>query len=477
VLDEVARSFGVCIDNMSIQHSSPEDFLLFLPDEDTASRIFNGGRLFTGPRFCLLFKRWSRFSHASMSRMSHLVDVQIRGIPEHAWSCSTAEAILDDSCHIVEIHSDTLMKKSLSSFIVQAWCFDFKKLQRQMTLHIIERGLQSNDNGCLSYKISISATMVNPEDTDLGGLHPSPPNDAHRPEDFEDQDIGNIMFPRPPCLGAPSAGRQSVHSRLGPQPPQGRGGVSRAIRELNTPATTTPSETTLGHSMSLDRVQHAAQADFLKLGHLNSLDNGKDAAGGDLLCIPEATVLDPRSADEDILASEHLSILDDGEHAADFLKLGHLNSLDNGKDAAGGDLLCIPEAIVLDPRSTDEDILASEHLRNLDDEELAAGLNCLGIPEASRLDPRWKTNSTLGMAPTVFMSEARGSLNPPRNISPQSMVTGPLELNGLGSPHAPTPVLPLNGPVPGPPEMVSPSVVSPHIFGSLETHNLRSVSP
>jgi hypothetical protein len=448
VLDEVARSFGVCIDNMSIQHSSPEDFLLFLPDEDTASRIFNGGRLFTGPRFCLMFKRWSRFSHASMSRMSHLVDVQIRGIPEHAWSCSTAEAVLNDSCHIVEIHSDTLMKKSLSSFTVRAWCFDFKKLQRQMTLHIIERGLQSNDKGCLSYKISISATMVNPEDTDLGGLHSSPPDDAHQPEDFEDQDIGNSMFPRPPRLGAPSAGRQSVHSRLGPQPPQGRGGVSRANRELNTPATTKDA------------------ADFLKLGHLNSLDNGKDAAGRDLLCIPEATVLDPRSADEDILAPEHLNFLEDEEHAAEFLKLGHLISLDNGKDAAGGNLLCIPEATVLDPRSTDEDILAP-----------AAGLNCLGIPEASRLDPRRKTNSTLGMAPTVCMSEARGSLNPPRNISPQSMVTGPLELIGLGSPHAPTPVLPPTGPVPGSLEMVSPSVVSPHIIGPLETHNFRSVSP
>ena len=108
--------------------------------------------------------------------------------------------------------------------------------------------------------------------------------------------------------------------------------VSRANRELNTPATTKDA------------------ADSLKLGHLNSLDNGKDAAGGDLLCIPEATVLNPRSADEDILAPEHLSILDDGEHVADFLKLGHLISLDNGKDAAGGNLLCIPEATVLDPR-------------------------------------------------------------------------------------------------------------------------------
>jgi hypothetical protein len=67
VLDEVARSFGVSIDKMSIHHSSPEDFLLFLPDEEMASKVFNDGRLFTGPRFCMLFKRWSRFLHASVS--------------------------------------------------------------------------------------------------------------------------------------------------------------------------------------------------------------------------------------------------------------------------------------------------------------------------------------------------------------------------------------------------------------------------
>jgi hypothetical protein len=101
--------------------------------------------------------------------MAHLVDVQICGIPEHAWFRSTVEAILEDSCHIVEVHSDTLLKKELSSFVVQAWCFDFKKLQGQMTLRIIEKGLQSNKRGCLSYNVSVSATLVNTADADLGG--------------------------------------------------------------------------------------------------------------------------------------------------------------------------------------------------------------------------------------------------------------------------------------------------------------------
>lgn len=72
--------------------------------------------------------------------------------------------------HIVEVHSDTLLKKELSSFVVRAWCFDFKKLQRQMTLRIIEKGLQSNERVCLSYNVSVSATLVNTADADLGGV-------------------------------------------------------------------------------------------------------------------------------------------------------------------------------------------------------------------------------------------------------------------------------------------------------------------
>lgn len=37
VLEEVARNFDVNLGDMSIQYTRPEDFLLFLPDEDTAT--------------------------------------------------------------------------------------------------------------------------------------------------------------------------------------------------------------------------------------------------------------------------------------------------------------------------------------------------------------------------------------------------------------------------------------------------------
>jgi hypothetical protein len=57
VLEEVAHSFDVNVQAMSIHHTRPEDFLLLLPDEESASKVFNGGNILRGPLFSLLFKR------------------------------------------------------------------------------------------------------------------------------------------------------------------------------------------------------------------------------------------------------------------------------------------------------------------------------------------------------------------------------------------------------------------------------------
>jgi hypothetical protein len=100
VLEEVAHNFDVHIEAMWIHRVRPEDFLLILPDEETASRVLNDGKAYRGPHFSLKFKRWSRFTHASSTIMSGMVEVEIRGIPEHAWFRSTAENILRDSCWI-----------------------------------------------------------------------------------------------------------------------------------------------------------------------------------------------------------------------------------------------------------------------------------------------------------------------------------------------------------------------------------------
>jgi hypothetical protein len=104
IIEEIAQSFNVNTYNMSIHRAMPEDFLLFLPDEVMVSRVFNGGRIFRGPQFDLVFERWTCYANASAATLPALVDVEIRGIPAHAWSRAIADQLLRDSCIIADLH-------------------------------------------------------------------------------------------------------------------------------------------------------------------------------------------------------------------------------------------------------------------------------------------------------------------------------------------------------------------------------------
>jgi hypothetical protein len=173
IIDEVARSFDVEVGAMSIHQAMPEDFILFLPDERVASRVFNGGRIFRGPQFDLMFKRWTRCANAATTSLPALVNVEIRGIPAHAWSRTTTDHLLRDSCIISELHPATALKPDLLSFVLRAWCLDPRNLHRDMTLIISEPGSAAGEKRCLSYKINLMVTPVEASKKDASPWMPS----------------------------------------------------------------------------------------------------------------------------------------------------------------------------------------------------------------------------------------------------------------------------------------------------------------
>jgi hypothetical protein len=160
VIDEVARHFHVEAGAMSIHQALLEDIILFLSDEDAASRVFNEGRIFRGPQFDLVFKRWTRCANASAATLSTLVNVEIKGIPAHAWSRAAAEHLLRDSCLISKLHLPTVLKTDFSSFGLRTWCVDLKNFHREMILLISESGLAAREKRCLSYKVNLMAIPV-----------------------------------------------------------------------------------------------------------------------------------------------------------------------------------------------------------------------------------------------------------------------------------------------------------------------------
>jgi hypothetical protein len=183
VVTEVARSFQLDGSLLKIHHSMSEDFLLLLPDEETTEWVFDGGKPLHGPWFSLQFKKWTRFVHVTEISLPSLVDIEIRGIPAHAWERSTAEQLLRDSCWIVELHQETLDKQDLSSFQLRVWCSAPNYIPHRMELVIPEPEMPMDGNTpvkrTLSYPIEITAILA-ASPSMVEALPPPPADGSHR---------------------------------------------------------------------------------------------------------------------------------------------------------------------------------------------------------------------------------------------------------------------------------------------------------
>jgi hypothetical protein len=98
VIEEVARSFRTDASVMSILMSVLEDFILVLPDIRVADRVLNNDPPLLRPSFSLLFKCWTRRALAARAAFLTAVDVELRGIPAHAWDKETVQQLLNGSC-------------------------------------------------------------------------------------------------------------------------------------------------------------------------------------------------------------------------------------------------------------------------------------------------------------------------------------------------------------------------------------------
>jgi hypothetical protein len=143
------------------------------------------------------------------------------------------------------VHPDTLQKKDYSSFRVSVWCFDPGRLHRDMDLHIVEPGLHTLEKRCLTYKISVSATLSELPVADLGPPPPPPPAYGRRPDgDGGGGGGGEDQDPQSRRSNGSLFQRRPVHLRLGPQLPLGRGAATLAPRAaLPAPSKTSGRET------------------------------------------------------------------------------------------------------------------------------------------------------------------------------------------------------------------------------------------
>ncbi|GJN28729.1 hypothetical protein PR202_gb16887 [Eleusine coracana subsp. coracana] len=117
--------------------AAPEDYLLVLPNVLFADRVFNGGRPIHGPGFTLLLKWWSRLAHALGATLPTPIDVELWGVPAHAWELTTAQQLLNGWCWVRSRHPDTLARHDLS-FRLSAWCMRQELIPTAIDLLIAE---------------------------------------------------------------------------------------------------------------------------------------------------------------------------------------------------------------------------------------------------------------------------------------------------------------------------------------------------
>nr|TKW33929.1 hypothetical protein SEVIR_2G271100v2 [Setaria viridis] len=107
VMAELVSRFELLASSSSLTPAELEDFPLVLPDEQTASRVYGNGRPIRAPTFRLHLKRWSRQAHAEAGSFRVLVNLTLRGVPQHAWNLRTAEHLLNKHCWVLRLLPET----------------------------------------------------------------------------------------------------------------------------------------------------------------------------------------------------------------------------------------------------------------------------------------------------------------------------------------------------------------------------------
>ncbi|CAD6204738.1 unnamed protein product [Miscanthus lutarioriparius] len=212
LVDELARRHELPIESLEFHSLSREDGLLILPDEASAVRVYNEGRPLHLPLFTLFFRRWFRFKGASAVVLPSLVDIELRGIPAHAWELETAEHLLDEWGWVRELHPATIDRKDYSVFRLKAWCSQPELIPTTLDLDIVEPPIQVEDfppvKRALRYEIKIAVSA-----STSFGMEDDPPS----PPLHDDSDQGRRRrrrqapaSPESVALGSGASGDQGA---------------------------------------------------------------------------------------------------------------------------------------------------------------------------------------------------------------------------------------------------------------------------
>ncbi|GJN16539.1 hypothetical protein PR202_gb03540 [Eleusine coracana subsp. coracana] len=150
---------------ISVKRGAGKDvFFASVADETTVTRMIDTEPYSGLGTLHLHLRRWTRQAFASGTFLLALVDVEMCGIPAHAWDMSIAEGLLSPYGWPHMLHPATRDREDYSVFRVLAWCFKPDSLPNTRDLHVVELsiGVIESPPGkpTLVYTISSSVTAA-----------------------------------------------------------------------------------------------------------------------------------------------------------------------------------------------------------------------------------------------------------------------------------------------------------------------------
>jgi hypothetical protein len=112
----IAHRFEIDEARLTLHPWGLSSFLLILPNEELAGTVFNGGHPIVTNSARLHVMRWTRFIQASATSLLVAVEVELKGIPAHAWELGTAEVLLDELCCIDVVHPNNAIRRDAFGF-------------------------------------------------------------------------------------------------------------------------------------------------------------------------------------------------------------------------------------------------------------------------------------------------------------------------------------------------------------------------
>lgn len=136
----IATRIAAAASSLVIRQASSSSYLLVLPDLALVERLVGLRQPISasGVNFRLLCKRWSRLSGAQSRVLPSLIDIELRGIPNHVWEASTVDRFLSPHAWVQQVHPDTLGLVDLSCFRCLAWSTDLSTLPSSKELWVVE---------------------------------------------------------------------------------------------------------------------------------------------------------------------------------------------------------------------------------------------------------------------------------------------------------------------------------------------------